>query len=49
MLKHRCEGWILPWIYYYFGLCTNLVDYGAKYGINTETSDCGKNPWFMYY
>lgn len=27
MLSHECNGIILPWVYYLFGLCTPMADF----------------------
>ena len=34
MLQHECNGIILPFIYYLFGLCTPMADY--EHGLDEQ-------------
>ena len=51
MLHHECDGIILPYIYYLFGLCTPMADFehGVDEHGNPLPEDCGKNYWATYY
>lgn len=50
-LKHHCTGIIIPFIYYLFGLCKPMADYGHRIDSdgNPYIEDCVKNNFVVYY
>ena len=50
-LLHHCTGVILPYIYYLFGLCKPMADYGHRIDVdgNPYIEDCVKNNFVVYY